>query len=285
MGGYLVGWCAVLGVAALAGYGRSLAGLTRAQRAVRATGRIVRVREPRHGGSRRGGVSVVVAYTDPATGGEVVVTNEGERGDVITAAWPGREIGVSHPPGRPHAYRFTTAPGEPGRGLGWPNFAVFLIYAGVVVYLAVERAWPWALVGFCGLWALFGLAYVPGSVRASRRRAARLAAMETVPGKVVAVLKDVSDDSEGGTMTTITPVVSFTTADGTTVTAHCESGIPRPKDAYGRDVLVHYTPGDPADFTLDLAGERRAERREVPFVLLALAVLVGAAVTGAVLLV
>ncbi|WP_416972996.1 DUF3592 domain-containing protein [Streptomyces sp. 4F14] len=285
MGGYLTWWCAVLGVLALAGYGRSLAGVTKAQRTVRTTGRIERVREPRHGGSRRDGVSVVVSYVEPETGESVTVTNEGERGDMITAAWEGREIEVSHPRGRPHAYRFSSAPTDPGRGLGWPNFAVFLIYAGAVVYLAVDRAWPWALVGFCGLWAVMGLAYVPDAVRASARRVERLALMVAVPGKVTAVLKDVSEDSEGGTMTTITPVVTFTTFDGQTVTAHCTSGISKPATAYGRDVTVHYTPADPADFTLDLAAARRSEKREVPFVLLVFAVLAGATATGVVLLV
>ncbi|GAV44045.1 DUF3592 domain-containing protein [Streptomyces acidiscabies] len=282
---YLAVWCAVLGVAALAGYGRSLSGMTKAQRTVRAPGRIEQVRQPKHGGSRRDGVSVVVSYVEPETGQRVTVTNEGERGEMITAAWTGREIEVSHPRGRPHAYEFSTAPVEPGRGLGWPNFAVFLIYAGVVVYLAVEYAWPWALVGFCGPWAVIGVLYLPENVRESRVRKERLASMVAVPGKVIAVLKDVSKDSEGGTTTTITPVVAFTTADGTAVTAHCRSGIPKPADAYGRDVTVHHDPADPSRFVLDPAAARRSENREVPFVALVVAVLAGAAVAGAVLLV
>jgi len=284
VGLYLAVWCSVLGVLALAGYGRSLSGTSGAQRTVRAAGRIERVREPLHGGSKRDGISVVVSYLDPETGERAVVTNEGERGDVITEAWVGREIEVGHPRGRPHAYRFSTGPVGPGRGLGWPNFAVFLMYAGVVVYLAVERAWPWALVGFCGLWAVFGIAYLPGNVRASRLRRERLAAMVAVPGTVIAVLKDVGSDSEGGTTTTITPVVRFTTSDGTTVTAHCTSGIPAPATSYGREVLVHHLPGDPAHFTLDPAAAYRSESWETPFAVALLAVLVGATVAGAVLL-
>ncbi|MET8977064.1 DUF3592 domain-containing protein [Streptomyces sp. NPDC004539] len=284
MGLYLAVWCAVLGVLALAGYGRSLSGMSRAQRTVRAPARIEQVREPLHGGSKRDGVSVVVSYVEPETGERAVVTNEGERGEMITAAWVGREIEVSHLRGRPHAYEFSSAPVEPGRGLGWPNFAVFLIYAGVVVYLAVERAWPWALVGFCGPWAVMGMLYLPGNARESRRRRDRLATMDAVPGTVIAVLKDVSSDSEGGTVTTITPVVRFTTAEGVTVTAHCTSGIPKPETSYGRDVLVHHLPGNPADFTLDVAAERRSESWETPFVLALVTVLVGATVAGAVLL-
>ncbi|MGJ5894272.1 DUF3592 domain-containing protein [Streptomyces niveiscabiei] len=281
---YLALWCAVLGVAALAGYGRSLSGMTKAQRTVRAPGRIERVREPRHGGSCRGGVSVVVTYVEPETGQQVTVTNEGERGEKITEAWAGREIEVNHPRGRPHAYAFATTPTEPGRGLGWPNFAVFLMYAGCVVYLAVEYAWPWALVGCCGPLAVLGALHLPENVRESRARKERLASMVAVPGKVIAVLKDVSTDSEGSTTTTITPVVAFTTADGRAVTAHCRSGIPDPTASYGRDVTVHHDPADPARFVFDPAAELRSENREVPLVALVVAVLAGAAAVGAVLL-
>ncbi|SHH85838.1 hypothetical protein SAMN05444521_2265 [Streptomyces sp. 3214.6] len=75
--------CGVWGVAALVGYGMSLAGVTKAQRTVRLKGRIERVREPRHGGSRSGGISVVVSYRDPASGQEVTVTKK-----IASAGWP-----------------------------------------------------------------------------------------------------------------------------------------------------------------------------------------------------
>ncbi|MFF2847337.1 DUF3592 domain-containing protein [Streptomyces sp. NPDC058001] len=282
---FLVLWCAVWGVAALVGYGMSLAGVTKAQRTVRLTGRIERVREPLHGGSRKGGISVVVSYRDPASGQEVTVTNDGERGEVITSAWEGREIGVSHPRGRPHAYRFSNLPQEPGRGLGWPSFAVFLVYVGLVVLATVGWGWPWALIGFGGPWAVSAAVHLPGAVRAKNRRIERLAAMDTVRGRVVAVLKDVSvDQDDGHTSTTITPVVSFTTREGTAVTAHCTSKFPDPADAYGRDVTVHYTSADPAGFTLDRAAEHRSAERDVMFNVLALVVLVATAVVGVAML-
>ncbi|MEV7421200.1 DUF3592 domain-containing protein [Streptomyces sp. NPDC091212] len=282
--GFLVLWCAVWGVAALVGYGMSLAGVTRAQRTVRLTGRIQRVREPRHGGSRKGGISVVVSYRDPASGQEVTVTNDGERGDtVITCAWEGREIGVCYPRGRPHAYWFSDTPEEPGRGLGRPSFAVFLVYAGLVVLAAVGWGWPWALIGFGGPWAVSGAVQLPGAVRAKNRRIERLAAMETVRGRVVAVLKDVSVDDDGHTSTVITPVVSFTTGEGTAVTAYCTSNLPDPAGAYGRDVAVHRTSADPAGFTLDRAAEHRSEERQVTFHVLAVVVLVATTVAGAVM--
>lgn len=281
---FLVLWCAVWGVVALVGYGMSLAGVTKAQRTVRLTGRIQRVREPRHGGSQKGGISVVVSYRDPASGQEVTVTNDGERGEMITSAWEGREIGVSHPRGRPHAYRFSNTPEEPSRGLGWPSFAVFLVYVGLVVLAAVGWGWPWALIGFGGPWAVSGAVHLPGAVRAKNRRIEQLAAMDTVQGRVVAVLKDVSVDDDGHTSTTITPVVSFTTREGTAVTAYCTSNLPDPAGAYGRDVTVHYTSADPAEFTLDRAAEHRSEQREVTFHVLAIVVLVAMAMAGAVML-
>ncbi|MFC9759133.1 DUF3592 domain-containing protein [Streptomyces sp. NPDC056921] len=277
----LVLWCAVWGVVALVGCGMSLAGVTKAQRTVRLTGRIERVREPRHGGSRTGGISVVVSYRDPVSGQEVTVTNDGERGEMITAAWEGREIGVSHPRGRPHAYRFSNTPQEPGRGLGRPGFAVFLVYVGLVALAAVGWGWPWTLIGFGGPWAVSGAVQLPGAVRAKNRRIEQLATMDTAQGRVVAVLKDVSvDQDDGHTWTTITPVVSFTTREGTAVTAHCASNLPDPAGAYGRDVTVHYTSADPADFTLDPVAEHRSEERDVAFHVLAIVVLVATAVTG-----
>ncbi|MFJ6198224.1 DUF3592 domain-containing protein [Micromonospora sp. NPDC092111] len=276
--------CAVWGVAALVGYGMSLAGVTKAQRTVRLTGRIERVREPRHGGSRTGGISVVVSYRDPASGQEVTVTNDGERGEMITCAWEGREIGVNHPRGRPHAYRFSNTPQQPSRGLGWPGFALFLVYVGLVVLAAVHWGWPWALIGLGGPWAIIAAVHLPGEIRAKNRRIERLAAMDTVQGQVVAVLRDVRvDQDDGYTSTTITPVVSFTTHEGTAVTAHCTANLPDPAGAYGRDVTVHYTAADPAEFTLDRAAERRLRERDTMVNALVTVVLVATAVAGVVM--
>lgn len=282
--GYLALWCAVLGAVALTGYGRSLAGVSRARRTVRAGGRIEVVRQTRHGGPGRGGIPVVVSYRDPETAREVTVTNDGERGEAITAAWTGREIGVHYPRGRPHAYRFTDRPQEGGRGLGLPNTAVFLIYAGAVVVTAVDRGWPWALAGFCGPWAAVGAWHLPGNVRDVRRRRETLASMAAAGGRIVAVLKDVGTDSEGGTLTTVTPVVAFTTREGTAVTAHCTSGLPDPAGAYGREVTVHYTPDDPAVFTLNRAAEQRSLRTDIAVNVVGLLAVAAAAVVGALLL-
>ncbi|AXG81961.1 DUF3592 domain-containing protein [Streptomyces paludis] len=278
-------WCGVWGVVALAGFGMSVAGVTREQRTVRLVGRIVRVRVPVHGGSRAGGVSVVVSYRDPVSGREVTVTNDGERGDTVAVAWVGREIGVAHLRGRPHAYRFTGVPLEPGRGLFLPGVAVFLVYAGLVVLAAVEWGWPWALVGLGGPWAVFGTAHLPGAVRAKDRRVERLAAMDTVPGRVVAVLKDVTvDQDDGHTATTLTPVIEFTTREGTAVTAYCTTHLPDPAHAHGRDLTVHYTPTDPADFTLNPTADQHAAQREMIFDLTVSATLVTALITGVTLL-
>ncbi|MFK0213491.1 DUF3592 domain-containing protein [Streptomyces sp. NPDC090298] len=281
--GYLALWCGVFGALALIGYGRSMAGRTRAQRTVTAVGRIERVREPRHGSSPSDGIPVVVTFHDPDTGEEFTVTDDGEHAGRITTAWTGREIGVRYPRGRPHAYRLTTDPDGPGRGLGWPNFAVFLVYAGAVVVTAIERGWPWALFGFGGPWAVSGAYHLPGNLRRARRRIDTLESLSTAPGRVVAVLRRVSTDDDGHTSTTVVPVVSFTTREGVAVTAYCETGLPDPAGSYGRDVTIRYAPDDPAVLTLDAEAERRGWRWEMVLNVLTLVAVSATAVVGAVL--
>ncbi|MER7761840.1 DUF3592 domain-containing protein [Streptomyces sp. NPDC097619] len=281
----LVLWCVVWGVAALIGYGMAWVGATSRQRTVWLAGRIEEVREPRHGGSQVGGVWVVVSYRDPDSGRRVTVTNDGERGEAITCAWPGRRIGVGYRRGRPHAYRFSTAPDPSGRGLGWPTFALFLVYAGLVALASVVWGPPWALIGCGGPGAVFAVGHLPATVRATKRRAERWAAADTVSGRIVAVLTDVTiDQNDGSTMTTVTPVVSFTTGAGQEVTAHCTRHVPDPAHAYGREVPVCYDREDPAVFTLDRAAEHRSQGLDVVFNLAVAVVLVAAAVTGLLML-
>ncbi|MER6169203.1 DUF3592 domain-containing protein [Streptomyces violaceorubidus] len=282
--GYLALWCGAFGTLALVGYARSLAGVTRAQRAVRVMGRIERVREPRHGSSQHDGIPVVVSFQDPGTGQEFTVTNDGDHGERITTAWTGREIGVRYPRGRPHAYQFVGDLWAGRRGLGWPNFAIFLIYVGLVVFAAVDRAWPWALIGFGVPWTLSGAWYLPQSERAVSRRLAGLTSQPPVRGRVVAVLTDTSTDEDGHTSTSHTPVIAFTTHEGTTVTAYCADGLPDPAKSHGRDVTVHYTPDDPAVFTVILAAEHRSRSLDTVFGVVALLVGVAAVVAGALLL-
>ncbi|WP_285736527.1 DUF3592 domain-containing protein [Kitasatospora phosalacinea] len=274
-------WCAV----ALVGAARSLAGVTEAQRTVRLTGRIREVGEVRHGASRIGGIPVVVAWREPDTGREVLVRGDDGRGETLTAAWVGREIGVSHPAGRPGEHRFANAPEPPSRGLGRPAFAAFLAYAGLVALAAVRWAWPWALVGVAGPWALSGLWHLPEAVRDRRGKRARLAAAEAVPGRIVAVFQDVRiDEDDGSRITTLTPVVAFTTRDGTAVTAHCTRHLADPATARGREVTVHHAPADPAGFTLDPAADRRSWGWDLAVHAAAVAVLAATAAVGAALL-
>ncbi|MGW6204283.1 DUF3592 domain-containing protein [Streptomyces sp. NPDC055089] len=282
--GYLALWCIVLGAFALVGYGRSLAGVTRGQRAVRVMGRIERVTEPRHGSSGRQGIAVVVTFRDPTTGQEFTVTNDGECGDRISTAWTGREIGIRYPPGRPHGYRFTTDPDAGRSGLGWPNFAVFLIYVGLVVVASIDWDWPWALIGFGVPWTLLGATYLPGAIRDSRLRIEGLASGGPVPGRVIAVLKDVTVEEDGETATSHTPVVAFTTHDGTAVTAYRTVGLSDPARSRGRDLTIHYCPDNPVVFTPDLAAEHRSRVGEIAFAVGALLVGVAAAVAGGILI-
>ncbi|KDN80601.1 hypothetical protein KCH_76500 [Kitasatospora cheerisanensis KCTC 2395] len=108
---------------------------------------------------------------DPSSGEEFTVTNDDDHGERITAAWTDREIGVRYPCGRPHAYQFFT--GDPAAcrcGLGRPNFALFLIHAGLVVFATIDWNWPWALIGFGVPWTRSGLFHLARSARAVRRR-------------------------------------------------------------------------------------------------------------------
>nr|WP_202523691.1 DUF3592 domain-containing protein [Kitasatospora sp. SID7827] len=274
-------WSAAWGAVALVGAGRSLAGVTKAQRTVRLAGRIERVGEVEHGSSRIGGIPVTVAWRDPATGREVLAEGDDGRGETLTAAWVGREIGVSHPAGRPAEHRFANAPEPPARGLAGPAGALFAAYAGLVALAAVRWDWPWALVGGAGAWALLGLWHLPWNVRDRRGKRARLAVMDAVPGRIVAVFRDVRvDEDDGSTITTLTPVVAFTTRDGTAVTAHCTARLADPARSRGRAVTVHHTPADPAEFTLDPAADRRSWAWDLAVSVIVLVLLAATAAVG-----
>lgn len=282
--GYLTLWCAVFGAMALIGYGMSLAGVTRAQRTVRVMGRIERVRETRHGSSQHDGIPVVVSFRDPATGQEFTVTNDDEHGDRISTAWTGREIGVRYQRGRPHTYRFALDLWANRHGRAWPNSAVFLLYVGLVALAAIDWGWPWALLGFAGPWSVAGACYLPQNTRETRRRIDALTSQPSVQGRVVAVLTDTSTDEDGHTSTSHTPVVTFTTHAGTSVTAYCAQGLPDPVHSYGRAVTIHYSPEDPAVFTPDLASEHRSRKIDMVCSAVVLVVAMSAVAVGAVML-
>ncbi|MET8540604.1 DUF3592 domain-containing protein [Kitasatospora sp. NPDC004799] len=277
-------WCGAFGLLALVGYGRSLAGVTRAQRTVRVTGRIERVREPRNGGSERDGIAVVVRFRDPSTGEEFTVTNDGDRGDRITTAWVGREVGIRYPPGRAHAYRFSDDLQDGRRGLGRPTFAVFLVYCGLVALAAIDWGWPWALVASGAPCAVLTAFHLPGERDRGRSRLDVLTAATPVPGRVIAVLRTVTTDEDGDLRTRRAPVVSFTTHEGTAVTAYYPSDLPDTAVSYGQELTVHYSPADPAVFTPDLAAERRSEGKSLGCAVTALVVTAAVAVAGVVLL-
>ncbi|WP_406332859.1 DUF3592 domain-containing protein [Streptomyces sp. NBC_00203] len=281
---YLALWCGVFGTVALLGYGRSLAGVTRAQRTVRVMGRIERIREPLYGSSAKDGIDVVVFFRDPSTGQELTVTNDGEHGERVTTAWTGREIGIHYPPGRPHDFRFTSDLWGGRHGRGWPNFAVFLIYVGLVVVASIDWGWQWSLFGFGVPWTVSGVFYIPQNAREASRRIDTLTSAPPVEGRVIAVLKDVSTDEDGHTSTTYTPVATFTTHEGATVTAYCTSRLPDPAASYGRTLTIHYSPDDPAVFTPNLASEHRSRTLDIALSVLALLIGVAAVVVGAVTL-
>lgn len=165
---------------------------------------------PRALRSPREGIAVVDTFQDPSTEREFTVTNDGERGKRITVAWTGREVGIHYPRGRPHAYRFANDVSEGDRGLYRPAFAVFLVYAGLLIAAAIDWGWPWALLGCCGPWAASGLYHLPGNLRDWDRRVDALAAMAAVSSRVIAVLKSTCTDDDGHTSTPLVPVAAWT---------------------------------------------------------------------------
>ncbi|MFE4513573.1 DUF3592 domain-containing protein [Kitasatospora sp. NPDC056783] len=282
--GVLALWCGVFGFLALAGYGRSLAGASAAQRTVRTTGRIERVRRPRDGGSAADGIDVVVGFRDPSTGEEFTVTNDGDCGDRITAAWVGREIGVRYPPGRAHAFRFTDDLQAGRRGLALPNSALSMVYAGLVVLASIHWGWPWALVAVGGPIAVAAAFALPGERDLGRKRLAALTAVRPVAGRVVAVLTTVSLDADDDLRTSRTPVVAFTTHQGVDVTAYYPPGLPDSAVARGQELTIHYSPADPAVFTPDIDAARKSGRENAGCTVAVLVLTAAAALTGAALL-
>ncbi|KAK1179724.1 DUF3592 domain-containing protein [Streptomyces sp. NBS 14/10] len=272
-------WWVVPTGLALLGYGLSLAGLTRAQRAVWVTARIVRVEQPAHGDSKRRGIPVTVAFQDPATGQEFALPNAGKHGDAVREAWVGRELEVRYPPGQPHRFRIVMdTVGEKSGRIG-PNCAVFLLLVGLVIHATVAWGYPWALLGFGSL--LTALAAVSPDIRLARARDALLASALAVPARVVAVTKDVYTDAEGDDIVSHAPVVAFTTHEGTHVTALCLDGIADPGLSLDRDLTIHYAPADPAVFTPDLAADRRSGEESTGFIIILLLTGIAAVVTGA----
>lgn len=282
--GVLLLWCVGCGLLALIGYGRSLAGVTRAQRAVRVPGRTAEVRTPRHGGDGRDAIPVTIAFPDPATGQEHVLPHVAGDSDIrLDTVWVGRELVVIHPPGDPG--RFTIAYDlEYGRrGLGLPHFLVFLLYAGLVADTAIRQGYQWILLGVGVPLAVTMAFFLRDHLRVVRRHAAMLDAAVAVPGRGVAVLTTDHEDGEGA-WTSYAAVITFTTREGAVVVSRSRID---PKDAataYGEEFTVRYAPDDPGLFTRDVAAARRSDARDTVFVIKCLLLGVAATVTGAVLL-
>lgn len=275
----LVGWCVVVGGLALVGYGRSLAGVTRAQRTVGVPGRIVAVEEPAHDSRKGKGVPVLISFQDPSTGKPFTLPNRIGNELPLDVAWEGREIGILFRPGRPDDFRVTFDLESGRHGVGWPNFAVFLVYAALVTSAALTWGYQWALLGAGIPWTVVAAVVSRHEIRLAKRRLARLTAAPAVPGRIVSVTRSVHTDADGA-LVSFDPVVSFTTREGTTVVGFCPFDVADPSASRGREVTVRYRPGDPAEFTLDLADTRRDLWAVVRFDLSALLAGVAAVVAG-----
>lgn len=132
---------------------------------------------------------------------------------------------------------------------------LFLI--GLVIHATVRWGYPWALLGFGALLTAFALR--SPDIRMVRARNALLASAVAVPARVVAVTKDVHTDDEAGRDIVVhTPVVAFTTHEGTHVTVLAHEGIPDPGRSLHRALTIHYASTDPAVHTADRAADRRS---------------------------
>lgn len=265
---------------ALLGYGRSLAGVTRAQRAVWVKAWIVAVGQPTHGASKRPGIPVTIAFQDPVTGQEFTLPNAGRHGDVIQEAWVGREFEVRYPPGQPLRFAVVLDVAGEKNGRGGPDCAVILLLIGLVIHATVRWGYPWALLGFGAL--LTALAARSRDIRLVSARNALLASAVAVPASVVAVTTDVYADDEAGDIVNHAPVVTFTTREGTHVTVLSREHIPDPGRSLHRALTMHYAPTDPSVCTPDRAADRRSGARSVAFVAALLLTGVAAVVVGAV---
>jgi hypothetical protein len=272
-------WWTVPAGLALMGYGGSLAGVTRPQRAVWVTARVVEVHQPEHGDSKRPGIPVTVAFQDPDTGMEFRLRHAGRNNHVVDAAWLGREFPVRYPRGRPERFHLMLDTVGETRGLGAPNCMVFLLLVGLVVQSFFARGWPTGLICLGGL--LFLIGALSRDIRSVRARAALLDGAVAVPGRVVAVTKDVYTDGEGSELVNHAPVVAFTTRGGILVTALCREGIPKPGLSLGRELTIHYAPADWSVLTPDLDHDRRDRAATVRFVVMLRLAAIATVATGA----
>jgi len=248
------------GALALIGYGRAFAGVSRAQRAVRVPGRVVRVdTPPASGADSARGIPVLIAFHDTAGGQELTLPTTGARNGRLTAAWVGRDVGVRHPPGKPQ--RFTVSPSvdfATRRGLIGPTLLAVPAYAALLVWLGLHHGWGWGPLGGGLAWAALMCRQIVAAWRERARRGALPAAALTVTGRVVAVQQHTTTNEDGTTTTTYVPVVEFTTHDGRTVTAQCRTGIRDRRRSLGSTCSIHYAPADPAVFTANPATDRRS---------------------------
>ncbi|MFD5254626.1 DUF3592 domain-containing protein [Streptomyces bobili] len=248
-------WWTVPAGLALVGYACSLAGLTRPQRAVWVTARVVEVDPPGHGESGKHGIPVTVVYQDPGTGREFRLRHENRRGDRVQVAWVGQEFPVRFPRQRPERFHLMLDSEGRTSGTGGPNCMVILLVLGLVVQSFFVWGWQWGLICVGGLLLLVVALSRDGEY--ARARAAQLAEGVTVQGRVVAVTRDVYTDGEGSESVSHASVVTFTTQEGVEVTALCAQGIRNIAGSLGRDIPLRYAPADPTVLTADPDHERR----------------------------
>jgi hypothetical protein len=247
--GILLGLCS-------AGLIRYATGRSRGRRAVRVTGRVVSLEPPAPHADARHGLPVTVAFREPGTGRELAVPATGGRNGRLAAAWPGREVAVRFPPGKPFRFRFTTGRRHALRDLALPLAAGVLCAAVLLVRHAVRDHSPGSvMLGFGLAWSVGWVVVCTHGVRVHLARKALLRDAPAVDAVVVSVV-DIRHEDDDHPRYTYSPVVTFTTLDGRAVTGIGPGAGRHAVHDIGSTVTVRYAPADPAVFLIEPSPER-----------------------------
>ncbi|BBA98232.1 hypothetical protein RVR_4344 [Actinacidiphila reveromycinica] len=272
-------WCAVAGAFGLRLWGRHRSfrgpGIVYAEATVTSVGT-----PPEHGGRPRDGVPAELAFVDRLSGREVVGPTRGGTYGWLDAAWEGRTVRVRYGAHAPEDFRIA----PDGRR---PSAPLELLGARCLVYLAAvpvaARFLPgsgpgWLLLlcglGWCGLMRIAVRRTLAGDVRL-RRELREASARATA--RVVAVLERPDPEVDDTGTRPYSPIVTFTTGDGRTVTALCAFHTSTRRAWPGHDIPVRYALADPAAVVLDRPHDTDPYRSGL--VILALVTFAGIAAT------
>ncbi|MFC4033212.1 DUF3592 domain-containing protein [Streptomyces polygonati] len=246
-------WCAVVGVPGMIWAGRYAA---RGPWRRLAVARVLRVWEPEPGEGWSRGVPAEVGYVDPAGGREMVGITRGGGGRAgnLAAAWPGREVVAYARLRRPDDFRVADRSPRPADGYLAGTAACFVLTAVPLASRALlgRHSLAGALGTSAGAVAVAFL--VPAAVlgiRNGRRRRALLAEPELTTAHVIDLKESRQPDAKIGADKAMTPVFSFTTSEGSQVTAVSGYELTTRRLRPGDEVPLRYAAADPSVFAVD----------------------------------